>query len=67
MAAAESYADRKIREAEERGDCAKANLYRRIRARVDEAPELTPEQIAQLRILLAPTLRAAATTTRKAA
>jgi hypothetical protein len=50
----ETYAERRIREAEERGDCAKANLYRRIKARVDEAPELTPEQIAQLRILLAP-------------
>ncbi|WP_042389659.1 hypothetical protein [Streptacidiphilus melanogenes] len=60
MATAESFADRKIREAEERGDYAKANLYRRIKARVDEAPELTPEQVAQLRILLAPTVSATA-------
>lgn len=56
---AESYAECKIREAEARGDHAKANLYRRIKARVDEAPELTPEQIAQLRVLLAPTVRPA--------
>lgn len=48
------YAELKAREAEARGDHAKAAYWRRIKAKVDEAPPLTPEQVAQLRILLAP-------------
>jgi hypothetical protein len=47
------YAERKAQEAEARGDRAKAAYWRRIQAKVDEAPPLTPTQIAQLRILLA--------------
>jgi hypothetical protein len=57
---AESYAERMARLAEESGDDAKAAYWRRIKARVDEAPPLSSEQIAQLRILLAPTVQTAA-------
>lgn len=59
MGSPESHAEREIREVEARGDQAKAAFWRRIKARVDEAPELTPEQIAQLRILLVPVASAA--------
>ncbi len=52
MPASELYEDRKIREAEARGDHAEAALWRRIRAVVDEAPPLGPCQKALLRSLL---------------
>lgn len=48
------YAEMKAQEAEARGDHARAAYWRRIKAKVDEAPLLTPAQVAQLRILLAP-------------
>lgn len=48
------YAELKAQEAEARGDHAKAAYWRRIKAKVDEAPPLTSAQAAQLRILLAP-------------
>ena len=49
-----SHAARMAAEAQARGDTAKARFWLRIKARVDEAPPLSPEQSAQLRILLAP-------------
>ncbi|MFB6567364.1 hypothetical protein [Streptomyces noursei] len=52
----ELYEDRKIREALERGDTAKADFWRRVKADVDQAPPLSPEQIAKLRVLIAPDL-----------
>lgn len=54
MAEPESYADIKIREAEARGDKAKADYWRRIKAHVDAAPPLTQAQKDQLRILMRP-------------
>jgi hypothetical protein len=48
------HAARMAAEAEARGDTAKARFWLRIKARVDEAPPLSPEQSARLRILLAP-------------
>jgi hypothetical protein len=48
------HAARMAAEAEARGDTAKAKFWLRIKAKVDEAPPLSPEQSAQLRILLAP-------------
>lgn len=49
------YAERMAAEAEARGDHAKVRFWMRIKAKVDEAPPLAPEQLAQLRILLTPT------------
>lgn len=51
----ESYAERMAREAEERGDAARAAYWCRIKAVVDLAPPLGDAQRDRLRILLAPT------------
>ncbi|MFH9225936.1 hypothetical protein [Streptomyces lydicus] len=50
----QTYEDRKAAQALERGDTAEAARWMRIKAVVDKAPPLTPGQIAQLRVLLAP-------------
>lgn len=53
--ARECYAETKAREAEERGDHVDAALWRRVKVNVDLAPDFTPAQRDQLRILLRPT------------
>jgi len=54
VAPPESYAERKAREAAERGDTAKAAYWLRIKELVDAAPPLSQAQRTQLRILLTP-------------
>ena len=49
-----SHADRVIADALGRGDTVTAERWRRIKARVDEAPPLTPEQRDRLAVLLRP-------------
>lgn len=46
------YEDIRIRRAEEAGDIAEADYWRRIKAEVDKAPPLGPRQKALLRSLL---------------
>lgn len=48
------YAAQQADEAEARGDYAKAQFWRQIAAKVDEAPPLTPELRDRLRVLLRP-------------
>lgn len=38
----------------ERGDIAEGDSWMRVKADVDKAPPLSPEQIAKLRVLFAP-------------
>ncbi|MFJ9538760.1 hypothetical protein ACIRPX_16015 [Streptomyces sp. NPDC101225] len=47
-----SYEDIRIRRAEEAGDIAAADYWRRIKAEVDKAPPLGPRQKTLLRSLL---------------
>ncbi|MFC4502140.1 MULTISPECIES: hypothetical protein [Streptomyces] len=49
---AQTYADMRIRQAEQAGDVAEADHWRRVKADVDKAPPLGPRQKALLRSLL---------------